>query len=70
MSANDEQDILAYSLRDCGCQGKFKWIAEEEKNKKKKKGLPPDECTSFEVETGEPDNNKTRRNGKKKWEKE
>lgn len=40
----------------------------EEENKKK--GLPPDECTSFEVERGEPDNNKTRRNGRKKWEKE
>lgn len=45
-------------------------LQKRRRTKQKKKGLPPDECTSFEVERGEPDNNKTRRNGKKKWEKE
>lgn len=39
MSANEDNNRIC---RGWGCQRQFKW--------RRKKGLPPDECTSFEVE--------------------
>lgn len=53
MSANEHNNNRI--CRGCGCQRKFKW--------RRKKGLPPDECTSFEVEAAD----RQERNARISW---